>query len=136
LDTLAYSSIPVELGDAFRSWCNAAGEDAAHVTFRTDVFAAGIGGYASVVPALAALSVEERDTIVLATETIALELASRFCRDALEESYFGWNPQKFSSRSQHNLERARAQLRVAESVREQRSALEAVARRALATQAR
>jgi Ser/Thr protein kinase RdoA (MazF antagonist) len=132
LDTLAYSHIPVELGDAFRSWCNPAGEDARHVTFRADVFAAGIEGYASVAGS-SPLTAEERASIVLATETIALELASRFCRDALEESYFGWNAEKFASRSAHNLERAAAQLRVAEHVRAQRSVLEDVVRRALGT---
>lgn len=128
LDTLAYSHLPVELGDAFRSWCNPAGEDARHVTFRADVFAAGIDGYASAA-GNTPLTPEERTSIVLATETIALELASRFCRDALEESYFGWNPQKFASRSAHNLERATAQLKVAESIRTQRSVLEDVVQR-------
>jgi Ser/Thr protein kinase RdoA (MazF antagonist) len=128
LDTLADLNIPVELGDAFRSWCNPAGEDAAGVSFRADLFAAGIEGYAAVARQL--LVPEERDALVLAIETIALELACRFCSDALEESYFGWNPAKFGSRSAHNLARAQSQLALARSVNQQRAALEATVRRA------
>lgn len=126
LDTFANLTIPVELGDAFRSWCNPAGEDAASVRFRADLFAAGIEGYAAIASAL--LSVEEREALVLAVETIASELACRFCSDALEESYFGWNPAKFASRSEHNLARARSQLALAQSVNQQRPALEAMVR--------
>jgi Ser/Thr protein kinase RdoA (MazF antagonist) len=130
LDTLANLNIPIELGDAFRSWCNPAGEDAAAVSFRADLFAAGIEGYAALARGL--LVPEERDTLVLAVETIALELACRFCSDALEESYFGWNAAKFASRSEHNLARAHSQLALARSVNQQRPALEAIVRRTFA----
>jgi Ser/Thr protein kinase RdoA (MazF antagonist) len=126
LDTLANLTIPVELGDAFRSWCNPAGEDAASVSFRADLFDAGIAGYAAVASAL--LVAEEREALVPAVETIAIELACRFCSDALEESYFGWNPAKFASRSEHNLARAQSQLALAQSVSQQRPALEAIVR--------
>ena len=53
-------------------------------------------------------------------ETITLELAARFCADALEESYFGWNKEVFSSASAHNLHRAKIQLGLARSVGSQR----------------
>ena len=125
LDTMAHLTIPVELGDALRSWCNPSGEDAEVATFRADVFEAAMRGYAAHAHAL--LAPEERTSLVLGTEWIALELASRFCADALRESYFGWNRDKFSSRSEHNLARAKSQLAVAESVREQRAQLERVA---------
>jgi Ser/Thr protein kinase RdoA (MazF antagonist) len=128
LDTLANLNIPVELGDAFRSWCNPAGEDAAGVSFRADLFAAGIEGYAAAARAL--LVPEEREALVLAIETIALELSCRFCSDALEESYFGWNPAKFASRSAHNRARAESQLALARSVNQQRAPLEATVRAA------
>jgi hypothetical protein len=49
--------------------------------------------------------------------------------DALNESYFGWSPDKFASRSEHNLARARSQLSLAASVAAQRSALETVVAR-------
>jgi hypothetical protein len=42
-------------------------------------------------------------------EVISLELAARFLADALQESYFGWNRERFSSAGEHNLVRARGQ---------------------------
>ncbi len=127
LDTMANLTIPVELGDAFRSWCNPGGEDERDVTFHADLFEAAVDGYASSARSL--LVAQERAALVLATETIAIELASRFCADALHESYFGWNAEKYPSRSAHNLTRARSQLALAQSVRGQRAALEAIVAR-------
>jgi len=126
LDTMAQLTIPIELGDALRSWCNPAGEDAADATFRADVFEAALDGYAAGAPDF--LTDAELGSLVLGAQTIALELAARFCADALNESYFGWNPHKFPSRSAHNLARARAQLAVSESVHTQRVALERAVR--------
>lgn len=128
LDTMAYLTIPIELGDALRSWCNPAGEDSSAATFRGDVFEAAIVGYASAAGSM--LTVGEREALPLGAETISLELAARFCADALHESYFGWNPAKFPSRSAHNLARAQSQLAVAESIRAQRPALAAIVRSA------
>ncbi|HMV67997.1 MAG TPA: phosphotransferase, partial [Myxococcota bacterium] len=47
LDTLAHGTLDVELGDALRSWCGAAGEDVAEAAFDLDVFEAAMAGYAS-----------------------------------------------------------------------------------------
>jgi Ser/Thr protein kinase RdoA (MazF antagonist) len=126
LDTMAELTIPIELGDALRSWCNPSGEDATRAHFRAEVFEAAITGYG---PLAGWLEPEEREALVLGVETISLELAARFCADALNECYFGWNPGKFASRSQHNLARAQSQLSLAASVASQRSALEAVVKR-------
>jgi Ser/Thr protein kinase RdoA (MazF antagonist) len=125
LDTMGELTIPIELGDALRSWCNPSGEDASRAEFRADVFEAALDGYG---PAARWLTAHERDALVLGVETISLELAARFCADALHEAYFGWNPTKFPSRSAHNLARAQSQLSLARSIAEQRSALEAVVR--------
>lgn len=124
LDTMANLTIPIELGDALRSWCNPAGEDEARATLRADLFQAALAGYADASPAF--LTREESASIVLGTQTIALELAARFCADALNESYFGWNEKKFSSRSEHNRIRASSQLSVAESIQSQRAELERI----------
>lgn len=126
LDTMAELTIPVELGDALRSWCNPAGEDATRARLQVDVFEAAIRGYA---PNARWLLAEEREALVLGLETIALELSARFCADALNESYFGWNPDKFASRSGHNLARAASQLSLATSVAQQRPELEKLVRR-------
>lgn len=115
LDTVASMPILLELGDAFRSWCNPLGEDTRETTFSVPLFRAALDGYAHGAPDL--LSDEEWQALPDATQTIALELAARFAADALQESYFGWNPASFESASAHNQVRAAGQLRVAESVR-------------------
>lgn len=128
LDTLARMRLPVELGDAFRSWCNPAGEDEARATFTLELFEAALGGYADEARGLP--DAAERDALVTATETIYVELAARFCADALEERYFGWDPGRFATRGEHNERRAMSQLAAAGSLAEQRTAAEAVVRRA------
>ena len=44
-----------------------------------------------------------------------LELASRFAADALYESYFGWDKQRYPTRGEHNLVRSRGQLALHEA---------------------
>lgn len=129
LDTMAELTIPVELGDALRSWCNPAGEDEAAAHLQPALFEAAIHGYAESCRSL--LSETERASIVLGVETIALELASRFAADALLESYFGWDPARYATRGEHNLVRAKSQLSVARSVRSQRARLERICLEAL-----
>jgi Ser/Thr protein kinase RdoA (MazF antagonist) len=127
LDTLARMPIAVELGDAFRSWCNPAGEEVA-APFRVDFFAAGLAGYAAALGDRA--RPEERAAVPLLVETIAVELAARFCADALRESYFGWDRRRFARAAHHNLLRASSQLALGRSIRAQRAALEAAVRAA------
>ena len=96
LDTVASMPIVLELGDAFRSWCNPLGEDTTETTFSLPFFHAAIGGYARGAPGL--LSEDEWQALPDATLTIALELAARFAADALQESYFGWDTARFEER--------------------------------------
>jgi hypothetical protein len=56
--------------------------------------------------------------------TVCVELAARFCVDAVEDRYFGWDSERFSSRREHNLVRARGQLALARSVIADRDALD------------
>lgn len=120
LDTFAHGTLPVELGDALRSWCNPAGESA-DGSMDVELFAAALAGYrAGGGPSTA----EERAAIPLGVETIALELASRFARDALEDRYFGWDPRRFPDRRSHCRARAMSQLSLARSIRAQRPELE------------
>ncbi len=112
LDTLGRRSIVTELGDAFRSWCNPAGEDAEDAAFSAALFSASIAGYAAGSETL--LADAERVSIPAATHRIAVELAARFCADALNETFFRWDATRFESASAHNLARTRAQLTLAE----------------------
>jgi Ser/Thr protein kinase RdoA (MazF antagonist) len=126
LDTLAHGTLAVELGDALRSWCNPSGESR-EGGIDVVLFAAALAGFRA---GGGPLSLEEREAIPLGVETIATELASRFCRDALEDRYFGWDPSRFPDRRAHCRARAASQLALARSVRAKRSELERAARSA------
>ena len=121
LDTMARSTLDVELGDALRSWCNTATEDDPAPHFDLETYRAAREGYDEVAGAW--LTVAEQRAIGPGVERICLELAARFAADALNEAYFGWNPEKFSSRGEHNLARARNQLALAQDVAKVRADL-------------
>ncbi len=128
LDTITRMPLPLELGDAMRSWCNPASEDNSYGEFSAALFQDAMAGYAKV----ARDWIEEHEwrSIVDATHTILVELAARFCADALNEAYFGWNPEQFVSRTEHNQVRAAGQLTVAESLVAQQPHLEKILRAA------
>jgi Ser/Thr protein kinase RdoA (MazF antagonist) len=122
LDTLGRMPWPHELGDALRSWCNPAGEDATDNRIDPALFEAAVRGYAS--EGRGAVGPNERELLVAGVATIALELSARFLADALKESYFGWNPARFASRGEHNLVRGLGQWSLARSVESGRAGLE------------
>ena len=66
----------------------------------------------------------EIQDLVSGIEWITLELTTRFLRDALEESYFGWDENRFKRSGEHQLQRAMGQLALAESIADQRPTLE------------
>ena len=117
LDTLGRGQLLHEIGDALRSWCNPQGEDTADTIFDLGIFAAAIKAYAS--NCSGAINKAQLRHVGLATQTIHLELAARFCADALNESYFAWDSNKFSSASEHQLTRALGQLNAADALTEQ-----------------
>lgn len=128
LDTVARMPLVLELGDAFRSWCNPSGEDATEARFATGRFEAALDGYFS--SARAMITEPERAGLVGGTRTIMVELAARFCWDALEDRYFGWDRARFPSRSAHNQVRARGQLALARALAEAEDEAEAAVARA------
>jgi Ser/Thr protein kinase RdoA (MazF antagonist) len=108
LDTVGPLLLAHEVGDAWRSWCNPSGEDATSATVDLAVMAASFEGYTAAIGR--PLSKDERLALLGGVEWISIELASRFATDALDESYFGWDPGRHASRGEHNLVRARGQL--------------------------
>jgi Ser/Thr protein kinase RdoA (MazF antagonist) len=128
LDTLARMPIALELGDALRSWCNPATEDAPEARFVRAFYAAAIEGYASGARGL--LSAEEWGAIPDGTLTITVELAARFCADALRERYFRWDERRYETSSAHNQARTRAQLKIAAALRTELPALRKLGDRA------
>lgn len=131
LDTLGRLALPVELGDALRSWCNPRGEDGLEPALDLSLMEAALTGYAQ--EASGFVTASERELLVEGVVTIAAELACRFATDALDESYFGWDAARFPSHGEHNLHRARGQWALAQSVQRRRAEAEAVVARAFST---
>jgi Ser/Thr protein kinase RdoA (MazF antagonist) len=123
LDTFSHMALPLELGDALRSWCNPRGEESGEPV-DVEHFRAAIEAYAETIGELPTRA--ERQAIPRATALIAIELAARFATDALEESYFAWDRSRFVTAAEHNLHRARAQLALARSVVERMGMLKAI----------
>jgi Ser/Thr protein kinase RdoA (MazF antagonist) len=128
LDTLARMPVALELGDALRSWCNPATEDAADARFVRPFYAAAVEGYAAAARGL--LAREEWGAIADGTLWVTVELAARFCADALRERYFRWDERRYASASAHNQARTRAQLAIAERLRTELPALRELTARA------
>jgi len=130
LDTLGHGTVATELGDALRSWCNPRGESVEAAEVDVGLFAAAIQGYAR--GSHGRLTTAEVGALRPGMEIIATELAARFCVDAFEDRYFGWDAARFPSRSEHNRVRALSQLALARSVRARTDALDAAVARAFA----
>jgi hypothetical protein len=94
-------------------------------------FDAAIVGYAEAAQGF--LTPPEWSAIPRGALTITVELAARFCADALRESYFGWNRARYESASAHNQARTRGQLLLAEGIRAELPALEELTAQAFAS---
>lgn len=123
LDTLGVGDLATEMGDAVRSWCNPVDEADRATYFDGARFVAAMEGYGAITSGW--IQAEEVRAIPESVVRIAVELASRFCLDAYEDRYFGWDPSRFGSRREHNLARAEAQLALASSARTQLDAMHA-----------
>ncbi len=121
LDTLSRMAWPLEMGDAFRSWCNPRQEDELPARFDATLFAEGIGGYADLMRGR--ITQEESALLVPAIWLISTELAARFLADALLENYFGFDAQRYRTKGDHHLARGMAMLSLARDVQSQRDEL-------------
>ena len=127
LDTLMISTIPVELGDAFRSWCtHKEGPNGPY--FDVDLFEAAWWGYTLAHPPL---TEAEREDVVSGIKYILLELGCRYLIDVFEDYYFAWDPARFPDRGSHNLARAARQLDVFNDVTAKEPQLRRIIRLAL-----
>ncbi len=126
LDTCNRHSVLVDVGDAVRSWCRQGSEDRVQ-PFSLERFQALIEGYASTYPSL---SSAERDFLPHAGRLITLELTARFATDYLEDSYFGWDNQRYPTRRAHNLARAQAMLVLAQEMKAHTETLAAIVTKA------
>jgi Ser/Thr protein kinase RdoA (MazF antagonist) len=119
LDTVSRGPLWVELGDAWRSWCNRRREHEEAAELDVAVFEASAGAWLETVEL--ELSAAEIESLGHALERISVELSVRFAADVLEESYFAWNAELFESAAAHNLGRARGQLSLHDQARETRA---------------
>jgi Ser/Thr protein kinase RdoA (MazF antagonist) len=126
LDTLGTVPYAVEMGDAWRSWCNPATEDDWRSTrFDIPTFEATAHAWLQHAPAI---EDEERESLAPGIERICLELSARFCADAIRNNYFREDLGRFPDPGEHNILRARSQFTLAQSVLAQRTACEQVIR--------
>ncbi|MEM6797042.1 MAG: aminoglycoside phosphotransferase family protein [Acidobacteriota bacterium] len=129
LDTLGPQRLACEMGDAWRSWCNVGLEDEPELArFESGLFTASATAWLEALEKAGGLEPEERDSLVPGIERICLELAARFCRDAVVNRYFREDRDRHPQPGEHNLRRALSQLRLAASARDQRASCEAVIR--------
>lgn len=107
LDTLSKMPWPIEMGDAFRSWCNLKGENQTDSRFDLDIYQAALTGYQEQV--WNCWSPPEKEALLEGIRLIPLELCARFLNDIFDDSYFSWDTKKFESRAEHNWVRALGQ---------------------------
>ena len=124
LDTIGPGDYSIGMGDAWRSWCNPAGEsNPESARFDLALFEASFKGWMSTV---GDLSIEESSSLVPGIHRICLELSARFCADALQNNYFKEDTDAFPTIGSHNLHRATTQFRLAQSVLSQLSQAQAI----------
>jgi aminoglycoside phosphotransferase (APT) family kinase protein len=108
LDTLARMPLYFDWGDAWRSWCNRAREDEPEAALDLSLYRGAVEGLMS------GLGFDpgddERESLTWGLECLSLELCARFAEDALRESYFGWDAERFGRAGEQHLQRARGQL--------------------------
>ncbi len=122
LDTCNRHTVLVDLGDAIRSWCRDGYEDEVQ-RFHLDRFEGILDGY---LKSGAGLSQPEIECLWMAGPMITLELASRFARDVLEDSYFAFDATNYPNRREHNLARMKSMLFLAQDMLAQRDAMKAL----------
>ena len=101
LDTCNIHTRLVDLGDAVRSWCHRPSAPVGE-RFCVQTWKAMMKGYLEEATPLEAL---EAQWLPRAGYVITLELASRFAKDYLQDDYFAYDSDRFSSRRAHNKHR-------------------------------
>ena len=129
LDTIGKGDYSIEMGDAWRSWCNPAGESNLDNTrFDCTLFEASAQGWLG---ELGTIKPVEKDNLGLGIQRICLELSARFCTDAIRNTYFKEDRIQYPTIGQHNLLRANTQFRLATSVKSQLQTIEQIVKQIL-----
>ena len=126
-DTVMPGSVLFDFGDGARSACNNGEEDDVdldNVYLRQDLFAGWVAGYfRGMRDRGVSFSDSEIDHMVDSVKLIADELSMRFLTDYYNGNvYFKTDPE----RAKHNLERAKAQFKLAQYIEDHREELQAI----------
>ena len=113
-DTILRHARTIDLGDAFRSWCNRTAEDDPDARFDVAFFEAAASGYTEGLGMPS--GPPERARHLCATKQITLELAARFLIDVVHDAYFGFDAARYPHRRAHNVARARGQYHLAQTI--------------------
>lgn len=115
LDTLQRGDIVAELGDASRSWCNKGeGKPKTLINFDLDLFQAMMAGYILGNNGLTDLN--KLLKVPDSTSQIALELSSRFLKDAYTESYFKLDKNNYATLFEQNFMEATRQFELSQDI--------------------
>lgn len=106
-DTVQPLSPLYDLGDLIRSVCGGQ-EDDPQNKFNQNFYQAILKGYVS--DASHILSETEKALIPRACQLVMLGLAARFLNDYVDDSYFGWDENRYETRRAHNLARCLGQI--------------------------
>ncbi len=120
LDTVKPGLLLYDIGDALRSCCNLAGENATlpeTAAFSRQFFKSWLAGYLQTAQYL--LTKDDLERIVAATWLITFELGLRFLTDYLSDDHYFK-----TSYPEHNLHRAQIQFSVADSIQSMTRQLE------------
>jgi len=118
-DTFMLGAYPVEIADAFRSWCGKK-DGPEGPRFDLNLFDAAWRGYKEAAPSWTR---KEIATLLQALPLIFLELGIRYLIDYFEEAFFSWDPSRYSSRSEHNLHRVNRQWALFDEILSKRALL-------------
>ncbi len=114
LDTLGKMPWAIEMGDAFRSWCNQNGENQSNSLFDQPIYEATLAGYQE--QAWKCWTKPEKDSLLQGIKLIPLELCARFLIDIFEDHYWKWDSERFETRAEHNWIRAQSQWTLYEDI--------------------
>lgn len=120
-DTLSKTGWSLEMGDAFRSWCNPHEEDELDVEVDLKIAEQALLGYGSHMRGI--LSPKELLELSIHAPAITLCLGIRYLTDVLNENYWAYDQARFERPAPHNLLRAQAMFRLFEDFRRHKSVI-------------
>lgn len=118
-DTLNKGGWALEMGDAFRSWCNPNQEDVLDAFVDLSIAEAALVGYGEIMKGR--FSAQEHHELVINMQAITLCLAMRYLTDIFYEKYWAYDANRFARPADHHWLRAQAMFALYEDFARKRS---------------